>query len=101
MSSAEPSCVCEYPITDIIPQDIESPPRNELQDELSCLGAEIGNHCVDDWYGCFEQYILSSAVTYSQDDVYIENLCTRIADGEVDIMTFFHEMDVFLHSDTT
>lgn len=99
MSLAEPACVCEYP-TDITHQDIEAPPLNDLQDELSWLGAEIGNHYLDDWHGCFEQHIRSSAATCSQDDAYIENLCTRIAEGEVDIMTFFHEMDVFLHSDT-
>lgn len=97
MSSTTLSCVWEYQIVDIAPQESGASLCDELQDKPPYLGVEIVRQYLDDWHGCFEQ---DSSSTVTPDDVYIERLCARIAAGEVDIMTFYHEFDVFLHSDT-
>lgn len=89
-----PSTTLSYPAPQ---EDSGASPCDELQDILPYIGEEIVRQYLHEWQRCFEQ---DSSSTVTPDDVHIDSLCARIDAGDVDIMTFYYEFDVFLHSDT-
>lgn len=85
-----------------MPSTVFYPPQEDSsaslcdEQDIPPIGEEIARQYLHEWQRCFQQ---DSSSTVTPDDVHIDSLCARIDSGDVDIMTFYYEFDVFLHSD--